>query len=237
MSGAKLDTKNGNDPVIRLHTCVKQNLTNNLDKSGAVLYSTNETLKPFWMLIVGTNPGGSATELGGSQYAIKNNIVALAPELLSKEWGENGELTPLQKRIKLVVEEWLEAGSLKYAPYTNLIFMRTKNTTTINWNWADTCWPVNEFLLDTIQPSLILTIGNGRRQSPYAFLSSKLKAQNESSCPSGFGRYALRSATGHHRDRKITLLGLPHLSRYPIGSYENKVRGWINKQKQMALAN
>lgn len=238
MSGAKLNASMISATVMKLQTCVQQNMSpDELDRSGAILYSTQDTLKSHWLLIVGTNPGGSVTVHRDPEFAIKNHIIAKMPELVNTDWRKNGKLTPLQNRIKLVVESWLDGGRIENVPYTNLIFMRTQSMATIDWNWAERCWPVNEFLLDSIQPSLILTIGNGRASSSYAFLSRKLEADNHSSVNAGFGRYVLKSAIGHYHDRDITLLGLPHLSRYPIASYEHKVREWIATQVQNARFN
>ncbi|HYW93068.1 MAG TPA: hypothetical protein VFA95_11535, partial [Gammaproteobacteria bacterium] len=185
-------------------------------------------------LIFATNPGGDPEQLSGPDYAIGNRVFAKHHEL-TVGWKDQHAYTPLQQRLRGLLKDTLGLEDIAAVPYTNLIFQRTSNTSGLDWSLADKCWPVNELILSLVRPRLVITIGNGLGNSPYAYLKHVLEGDAEQSAPSGFGRYRLRYATARHDGYPVSLLGLPHLSRYPVTSpaYGN-ARAWIQARAMEA---
>lgn len=218
----------GASPAEQLNAFIREHFTAaDLKESGAVLYSTQESLHKAPALIFATNPGGDPERLSGADYAIGNRVFASRHEL-TFGWKPDGSYTPLQKRVRGLLSDMLGLDDVAAIPYTNLIFQRTANTSGLDWSLADKCWAVNKLILDLVRPHLIITIGNGRGNSPYAYLRQALQADSEQTAPSGFGNYQLRYATARQHDARVGLLGLPHLSRYPItnSAYQSAQR-WV----------
>lgn len=217
-----------------LEACIKAHLDDaELHRSGAILYSTRASLRQAPLLIMGTNSGGSEKE-SGTDYTIANRIFAKKHEL-TIGWKNDDGFTPLQTRLRALLEKILNIHDIESVPYTNLIFMRTRDTTSLNWDLARKCWPVNKCILDIVQPRLVITIGNALGNSPYAFLKLKFESSNEQETLSGHGRYQLRYSAMSNGNKKFSVLGLPHLSRYSIMSYPEDQHWVVNRAKEAGL--
>lgn len=215
----------------RLQACIKTHLDDaELCRSGAILYSTRTSFRQAPLLVMGTNPGGLEK---GAGYAIANNIFAETHNLIIG-WKADGGFTPLQNRLREFLKK-LNIPDIESVPYTNLIFMRTQDTTSLDWDLAKECWPINKLILDIVQPHLVITIGNGLGNSPYTFLKQELECSNEQETPSGFGHYQLRYSVMSNGNKKFGMLGLPHLSRYPIASYPEDQDWAISRAKESGL--
>ncbi len=202
---------------LQLSEIAKNALEEMLDKSGSVLYSSHETIKPGSVYLMGLNPGGSdGLPLSKSiEELLTRNINAY----LDEAW-ENGITSyepgkaPLQQRIVWLLE------SLDYNPAeviaTNLIFMQSRDASGISYNMAERCWPVHEALLSIVQPKLILVFGNSGF-SPYGFIHKKYGGE-QTYIPAGHGDWSIKKFSTKIGGSQVTVVGLPHLSRYdPIG--------------------
>jgi len=69
-----LTTENINREIIGYIREFKDNLKEDLDKSGAVLYSNYYTLKPGKLYILGFNPGGDLKDKVLKLQTIKNDL-------------------------------------------------------------------------------------------------------------------------------------------------------------------
>lgn len=212
----------------RLLTVLRCHFTNaELAQSGAILYSTESALREAPVIVFGTNPGGASEEYTDAVHLIGNAVFSTQHEL-TIGWRSDGTYTPLQTRLRSLLGDLLGIDDLASILYTNLIFQRTANISKLDWSLADKCWPVNELILGIVRPRLVICIGNARRNSPYAYLKKIFKGDAEQSAPANFGRYQLRYAAARQKGGTVGLLGLPHLSRYPItGPGFGAARSWV----------
>lgn len=206
----------------------KTALSDVLHKSGSILYSSHETLKPGVVYLMGFNPGGT----GG--HSIKRSIDSMltntANSYLDESWKNRSGVwecgqAPLQKRVQWIL------SSLQLNPRevcaSNLIFLQSRQANDIGFSLAEICWPVHEALLDIVRPKLILTFGNSDT-SPYGYMHS-IFGGKEDYLPSGHGNWSIKGFSCNINDSPIYVAGLPHLSRYnPIGRSE--IIEWLSRK-------
>lgn len=198
---------------LQLSEIAKNALEEMLDRSGSVLYSSHETIKPGSVYLMGLNPGGSdGLPLSKS---IEEILTRNTNAYLDEAW-ENGIASyepgkaPLQQRIVWLLER------LGYNPAeviaTNLIFMQSRDASGISYDIAERCWPVHEALLNIVQPKLILVFGNSGF-SPYGFIHKKYGGE-QTYIPAGHGDWSIKKFPTKIGKNQVTVVGLPHLSRY-----------------------
>lgn len=202
------------------------------ERSGNVLYSGVETLRPGTVYLLGLNPGGDPDDEILRAQTIGKTLAALPTkhenEWLDKSWRRTGVRTPpgkspLQLRVQALLRELgLEP---REACSANLIFARSRNAAGSGFrDLAPLCWPVHEQILGIVRPRVILTIGNASG-SPYAWLKSRLApTSSEVTVPSGHGGWTCRSFT----DGRYRVVGLPHLSRYAVDRHPH-VFEWLRR--------
>jgi hypothetical protein len=191
-------------------------LTEILQKSGTILYSSCETLKPGDYYFLGVNPGGSPEETKETIQSTLEELGALTKAAyenayLDQCWcgkeGCAGCCRPLQKRFRFLFKDVLEVDP-RVVCATNLIFQRSRSERDAGgWELAKTCWPVHDVILKIVQPRVIITFG----RLPFEFIRERLSGTHPTAERSGHGNWQWRSSkleTGQ------VLIGLPHLSRY-----------------------
>ena len=186
-----------------------------LDMPGTILYSSHETIRPGRLYLMGLNPGGKSTPGSPTIHdGIESMLVNRENAFLDQAWGENANAkegeAPLQKRIKWVIETLGE--DLREVLSTNLVFSQTPNSKEIPAGQAKICWPVHEALLGIVQPSLILTYGNGAN-SPYSFVHSIYGGEQDYT-PCGHGSWSIKRFKTVIDGRPTTVIGFPHFSYY-----------------------
>jgi len=205
-----------------------------LNQSGAILYSSHETLKKGDVYLLGYNPAGEKSEDTERflSAGIDRMLTYAGNEYLDEKWSRAGSESkkgeaPLQKRIDWVLKQL--NFETKEVCASNLIFVSGKKQKNIDYKLAELCWPVHEAILNIVQPKLILVFGNGA-PSPYRFLHDKWGGQ-EDDIPA---KHALWKVKGFEPPfeifgRKVYVVGFPHLSRYsPDGKPE--IIKWIKKK-------
>lgn len=193
-----------------------------LDKTGTILYSSHETLRPGSIYLMGLNPGGD----GGP--SLRENIAKMLTRTenayLDEAWGDydkKGE-APLQQRIQWVLN--VLGADVRHVLATNLIFSQSRNSKGISQSDARQCWPVHEAMLEIVRPTLIVTFGNSGF-SPYGFIHTLLGGEQEYQ-RAEHGDWNLKRFQTIIGGRKMTVIGLPHLSRYePTGKLS--VEAWL----------
>jgi len=195
----------------------KQHLSAILDRSGNVLYSSIDTLRPGPVYLLALNPGGDPNDSKHRQQTIRSALEQLPSkrenEFLDVSWRDRGVRREagesiLQRRVRRLTE--LLGLDLRSICAANLIFARAVDAQSSEFHrLAPTCWPVHRMILDIVQPRLVLSLGNGEL-SAYAFIRHQLRGGVEESIPSGHGDWECRS----FRTAGMTIVGLPHLSRY-----------------------
>jgi hypothetical protein len=199
-----------------------------LNESGSILYSSHQTLRKGDIYLLGFNPGG--TEGDPLNNAITDLMRTTENAYLDQNWSGNHRTygngqAPLQKRVV-----WL-LGALGFEPSevcaTNRIFLRSRSANTIPYKLADLCWPVHQAILSVVQPKLILAFGNGN-PSPYLYLRSRFGSTfPEETFKSGHGNWQIKGCSiSINGEQPIYLAGVPHLSYYsPIG--KDAVVAWL----------
>jgi hypothetical protein len=196
-----------------------------MDRAGAVLYSSHETIQPGSIYLMGLNPGGcggpSLRERIAGLLANESNAYmdeAWENERSSYELGE----APLQRRVK-----WL-LSNLGVNPRdvlsTNLIFVQSRDATGVSFDLAKQCWPVHEALLSIVKPRIILAFGNSGF-SPYGFLHSLYGGEQRFGI-AGHGSWSLKGFSAEILENRVFVAGLPHLSRYCPIDKQHVIR-WI----------
>lgn len=207
---------------------------NLLGKSGAVLYSRPETLRPGDYYLLGLNPGGDASKTQTIKQRLDRPAEKWVNAYTEEAWSNNnGEYlsgeAPLQRRLIWLMEAL--GTRLEDVCASNLIFVRTPDAASIEdyEDLAEKCWKVHEKILDIVQPKIILTFGNGD-VSPYRFLQGLAEGdiQELEGCESGHGNWTCKAFTGSFQGRPRLVVGLPHLSRYDVVE-KREVVGWIRR--------
>jgi hypothetical protein len=207
---------------------VKGDLAQVLDRSGRVLYSSVDTLKPGDLYLLGLNPGPDRDGIDGRDIA--ENLERLPREstncYLDGCWdpGRPGQ-DKLQRRVV-----WL-LDSLGYDPRgicaSNLIFMRSAGEHDCGYpQSADICWPVHRRILSIVKPKMILCFGG----LPFEYLlhlPGGVAAVE--TFPSGHFTWQCRAALKQVAGRWVAIVSVPHLSRYDIIG-KLSVVGWIQQR-------
>lgn len=206
----------------------KENLTEILLKNGTVLYSSKNTLRKGDYYILGLNPGGSSNR----GTSILNSLTNLPDYehnayLHDEPWEDKYEVGghPLQKGLKALCN-YLEID-LENILASNLIFFRTPNDKSINFQDADNCWIVHEKLLSIVQPKIIISFGNGRI-SPFQYIINNYPATNFELKKTKHPRYNAKILKTKILNLDLLIIGLPHLSRYYI-AYDVEILKWLKK--------
>lgn len=204
-----------------------------LSRSGAVLYSGASTLKKGDVYILGVNPGGDPARTTGT---VSQSLVALPTNktnaYFATDWGQGGSQAPLQRRLHLLSATI--GQDLESICASNAVFMRSRAVTGINfWADAETCWPVQQMILDIVQPRLIIAFGNSRR-SPYAFLRNKLAPDCvQEPVDAEHGNWKCWGFEARVGGRNVYVAGFPHLSRYSPasadGNIKEPIRQWLKR--------
>lgn len=194
---------------------------------GRVLYSGLHTLTVGQLYILGFNPGGDpddplATTLSADLETLRSGKRDNA--YISEDWGSAAGEAPFQKRIR-----WLATlfdTRIEDVCGSNLIFCKSKTSWDVPYpDYAAKCWPVHELILDVVTPRFVVAIGNGEKRSAFSYLRSKISApidnqddQGVQTISSGHPRFQLKAFRGTYNGRPLVVIGLPHLSYYPLTS-------------------
>ncbi len=186
-----------------------------LDRSGSILYSAANTLRPGSIYLLGLNPGGDPTKHQTVRQTLETLPSRVTNAYLDERWErrQHPGQAPLQRRV-----QWLthQLGlDLRKVCAANLIFVRSRDDAGSGYpELADVCWPIHVAILKLVQPKLIIAFGNSA-VSPYAYLRRRLHGSTEETFPSGHGSWPCRL----FRSADIRVVGLPHLSRYAVDKH------------------
>ncbi len=197
----------------------RHHLASVLERSGNLLYSGIETLRPGSVYLLGLNPGGDPSDHILRQQTVGSTLAELPTkhenEFLDVSWREKGVRraageAQLQRRVRTMLERLgLEPRTVCAA---NLIFVRSRGAETSDFHrLAPVCWPVHEAILQIVRPRLIISLGTGA-VSPYGFLRDLWRTAREQEQPSGHGDWLCRAFS----TEEYIVAGVPHLGRYAI---------------------
>lgn len=164
---------------------------------------------------MGHNPGGNGFITIGDH--IDRMLTRTENSFLDESWG-NGNSTwpagqaPLQRRVIWLLE------SLNQNPRdvcaSNLIFQTSNAAEGVSFGLAGICWPVHEAIIEIIRPKLLIVFGNGKPNSPYAFLRELFPGKDEHEFEAGHGDWKCRGFFTEINGVPLYVAGLPHLSKF-----------------------
>lgn len=225
---------------------VHQNLKDGLPgKSGSVLYSGIDTLRPGPFYLMGLNPGGAPTEgtssIASSIHERRNwsaytqdcwvtgcDEVAACRHISPSGRVESKHLAPHQKRVRKVVEALGAEPETIFA--TNAIFARSKDEASLkaqaddmrSWDWWKACWPIHQRFLCEVRPRWIVTLGKGYGTSAFSFLMDvsnvkrgQVRAFGDDSAQDGRW-FTADLPLGDGTKLAVRVLGMPHPSYHAI---------------------
>jgi hypothetical protein len=204
---------------------VSRELGQLIKEEGATLYSSFETIRKGELYILGLNPGG------GKAMTIEKSLDRIEKEDYNEytiDWGSGAGQHPLQKNI-VAIAKLFDLNVLDVCA-SNLIFVRSRGQAGAGYESRDRYWPIHKHILSIVRPSTIIAFGNGAI-SPYRHLEQMAKDKiYYDSIDAGHGNYKCRSFIGKIEEQRITVIGLPHLSRYSLytdNPAKRKVLNWI----------
>lgn len=185
-----------------------------IDRPGAVLYSSHETLKPGPVYLLGLNPGGSegATLKDSIEASRRGNNA-----YLDEEWAPGGHVQPrgkstLQRRVQALCRAMgVEARN---APASNLAFTRSTGLAA-HQGYAgavELCAPVHRLFMDAIEPRFVMTFGSLRHfATGVEIISAESRDARHGSWKARRGRAI---AFGH----EVAFGNVPHMSLWASDS-------------------
>lgn len=203
-----------------------------LDRSGAFVYTSPDSIRPGRTMIVGTNPGGSVETHAEETLRVSLAKFAQRPPGWSAWFHEGGwgstrtyaqqGSAPLQKDVARVLA--LLGHPADVAPHvcsTELIFLRSQHIGKLDADFnklAQDCWPINVEILRAVQPRQLMIIGNGENNSPWSFLRDKFASSWTPKTPIDYGRgkSKLKAADFQFDGRTVSAIGFPHFSRFGV---------------------
>jgi hypothetical protein len=208
-------------------------------ESGSVLYSSPETLKPGRFYFIAFNPGGKPTD--DPRETIKFHTESLKEgynAFLREDWSSDKRKyacgqAPHQKNVQALAR--LLGVQIENLFATELIFLRSWSADGVDYTeLAKKCWRVHQWMLEIVQPSVIVSNGNADGKSAYTFVLNTFRGEglavNElKPAQSGHGRFWLKAARIQGNQTVNTVLGIPHLSYYHLFNqpYNSIVDSWL----------
>lgn len=208
---------------------VVQTLGEKVKEQGATLYSSFDTLKKGKLYILGLNPGGShGLTIEDSLERIKDpNYNEYTMEWERHKAGDH----PLQRNIKAITDQF--KLDIREVIASNLIFTRSIDQNGARWINRRNFWPVHAQILQIVQPEIIVAFGKGRI-SPYQHLRDiSRNISVTDSIKGGHGKFTCVSFKGEIENQLVTVIGLPHLSRYHLytdNPLKRDVLKWIKSK-------
>jgi hypothetical protein len=205
-----------------------------LERSGAFIYTSPDSLRLGRTLIIATNPGGSVEAhsdqtLDKSLTHFGNRPPGWSAWFDEGDWGSERTHSapgsaPLQKDVaKVLALLGHPADEGRRVCSTELIFLRSRDTGKLEGDFnevAEACWPINERILREVQPSQLMIIGNSEAKSPWRFLRDKFCSTWLARPSAAYGRATarLKAADFLFEGRSIAAIGFPHFSRFGVPS-------------------
>lgn len=179
---------------------------------GKVLYSSAETLGPFSIYFLGTNPGGA---LPSTLAQSIDDVVGGSNEYLDYSWEGR---PPGQAKLQKQVIRFLSGLGFdpRDVPASNIVMTRSTGISTHQDMDGDArrCWPLHQIILESVKPRSILAFGSGLEKSAFAYLRAFLKPDEIESIPADQPGFTCHAFKGDLESGSINVVVVPHLTRY-----------------------
>jgi hypothetical protein len=200
-------------------------------RPGKLLYSGLLTLRPGSVYLLGYNPGGEPDHETAPILAhIRSETSATRNEYLDAAWETRtysypAGMAPLQRRVVYLLTGL--GFDVRSVCASNLIFVRSKSAQHLETplQLAAQCWPVHQLILDIVQPDCIVSFD----KKVWDFIHTRarmLPSASVESIASGHGNWTCLFARITLDGRQVSLISLPHLSRYAIDHHPEVVK-WV----------
>lgn len=193
-----------------------------LDSPGAVLYSSEATLRPGPVYLLGLNPGGA------EDLTLQDSIArsrAGHNSYLDEQWAPGGHLQPpgqatLQRRVQGLCA--MMKLPTRDVPASNLVFTRsTRLSYHLDFQSAlRLCQPVHEIFFEAIKPAFLMTFGsidNFRESAAIESLETRLARH---------GTWKAHRGTAMISGRRVRFGNVPHLSLWASDKRSDVVE-WV----------
>ena len=213
------------------------------DRSGALLYSGNETIKKGDWYFLGSNPGGHEEKFEKEQ-TVKSQLLksdSTFNEYFDGEWVSKWKeiCPPGQQHHQVNIKNlFVDLGvDLKNTLSTNLCFVRSSMENTYKGSRSrdnELCWSIHEHILSVVAPKYILANGSTARNfikkkilqvNPRALVDEEKKLTENLKCTMTIGSLFLRESGVTLKN--IKLFSVPHLGYY---TYYPESAGWIRSR-------
>jgi hypothetical protein len=210
------------------------------DQAGSCIYSGKNTLNRSAIYMLGYNPGGDPLSEHKTVEQHLSKIIEYPPdwnEYIDGKWRPGGRCyrpgeAPMQKRVKCLVEGI--GLDVRQICASNLIFVRSIDAGCLEGanKLAEKCWPVHQFLIEKLRPSLILSIGG---KEVFDHISKRGHTLTEpEQFDSGHGKWKCNSVRIRLGEQDLALVSVPHLARYAIDRHPEVIE-WVRKKLNCSL--
>lgn len=187
-----------------------------LERSGKVIYSAADTLRPGDIYLLGINPGGVPDE--PDSETIGQNLAKFPTKIcndyLDEYWPSRTRA--LQDNVKSLLFDL--QYDVRQVCASNVVFTRSQREPRYKEFklYASICWPVHAFVISVIRPRMILVFG----KSPFWYLWESAGKPEMEQEPSGNYNKArkptlCRSFRTDYANHKTVVVGIPHLTLGP----------------------
>lgn len=213
-------------------------------KSGAVMLSGTDTLRPGIAYIMGLNPGGDPAARGHQRSILESVHERSDYSCYTNEcWqprcpGPDGacehfkdgkpkpEFLVKHQRNAIAIADALGIGIARIFS-ANAVFARSTSKATLREQtgysldqWWSACWPVHQHFLAIVRPRMVITLGYGETSSAFGLI------RNKAGCPQfrrigdenrrgGWAFDASLEVTDGYLE--TTVVGVPHPSYMAVG--------------------
>lgn len=190
--------------------------------SGAVLYSSEATLVPGPVYLLGLNAGGTTGgTLAESLRASRSGHNAY----LDEAWTPGGRTcckgeAPLQRRVQMLCKAMgLETRNV---PASNLAFTRSTGIASHPGirGAIEMCDPVHRIFMAAIRPRFVMTFGSLKH------FANGVHIEHLESMDARHGNWRVHRGTAHAFGRRVEFGNVPHLSFWAC-EYRAEVLDWV----------
>jgi hypothetical protein len=202
-----------------------------LNQSGAVLYSSRDTLRSGDIYFLGTNPGGDPKEM--TNETIQSHLDELRNRCqnayVHEDWCRGPGKSPMQVNVKKLIKAL--SLDIQSICASNLIFKRTTGLGSMSgaefYELAQKCWAVHRLILQVVKPKAIIAFGIGDK-SAYSYIYRKFTDYlcNQIECESHYRNWKCKAHRAWIERMEISVIGVPHLSYYNIKGKKDVIQ-WI----------
>jgi hypothetical protein len=195
-----------------------------LEESGALLYSSKNTLCKGNYYFLGLNPKIDDKNISYTLSRILEELKSYEGNAyLDEDWGKGKGKHPIQLNLNNLANHL--GQNLVDICSSNLIFTRTQNQHNLNLELAKKCWKVHEKILEIVQPKTLFIYGNGKYNSTLSYMKEIIGINK---IPKDYEKFK-RSNLYYYELKDFNIIASGHLS-WPAHKLTDEKLEWISKR-------